>query len=100
LRDNDQGRIKMERGKLALGTLVVALVLAASPAWAALVKAADWRMDETSGQMTDSSGNGNNGTPTDVARTGSTYIFDRSVWLDLVLLGRTAKCVLSGSAAY
>ena len=68
----------MERGKLALGTLVVALVLAASPAWAMLVKAADWRMDETSGQMTDSSGNGNHGNPTDVARTGSAYVFDGS----------------------
>ena len=68
----------MERGKLALGTLVVALVLAASPAWAALVKAADWQMDETSGQMTDSSGNANHGNPTDVVRTGSAYVFDGS----------------------
>ncbi len=68
----------MEPGKLTLGTFVVALVLVASPAWAALQKAADWRMDETSGQMVDSSGNANHGDPTGVARTGSAYVFDGS----------------------
>ena len=51
----------------------------ASPAWAALLsKAADWQMNETSGQMIDSSGNGNDGTPTDVRRTGSTHVFNGS----------------------
>ena len=67
--------------KPVLGTLVVALVLllVASPtAWAALVKAADWEMNERSGPMIDSSGNGNNGTPTNVVRTGSTYHFNGS----------------------
>src|SRR5918998_964835 len=48
----------------------------ASPAWAVLK--ADWRMNETSGPMIDSSGNNNNGTPTDVRRTGSTYVFNGS----------------------
>ena len=42
------------------------------------MEAADWQMGETSGQMADSSGNGNNGNPTDVARTGSAYVFDGS----------------------
>jgi hypothetical protein len=41
----------------------------ASPAaWAVLLKAADWQMEETSGQMIDSSGNGNHGNPTDVVQ--------------------------------
>jgi hypothetical protein len=52
--------------------------LASSPAWAELLKAADWQMDEASGPMLDSSGNGNNGTPTDVVRTGSNYVFNGS----------------------
>jgi hypothetical protein len=70
----------MKHRKLALGTLVVALgLLMASPAaWAVLVKAADWQMNDTSGQMIDSSANNNNGTPTDVGRTGSTYRFNGS----------------------
>ena len=50
----------------------------ASPAWAVLLKAADWQMDETSGQMLDASGNNNNGTPKDVVRTGSAYVFNGS----------------------
>ncbi len=57
--------------------MIVAL-LASSPAWAALLKVADWQMNETSGQMIDSSGNANNGTPTDVVRTGSNYVFNGS----------------------
>src|SRR5215217_9683622 len=48
----------------------------ASPAWAVLLKGADWQMDETSGQMIDSSGNNNNGTPTNVDQTGSRYVFN------------------------
>src|SRR5215203_1196479 len=50
----------------------------ASPAWAVLLKAADWQMVETSGQMLDASGNNNNGTPKDVVRTGSAYVFNGS----------------------
>jgi hypothetical protein len=63
--------------KLVVGTLVVALVLLmASPAWAVLK--ANWQMNETSGQMLDSSGNNNDGTPTDVLQKGSTYVFNGS----------------------
>jgi hypothetical protein len=53
------------------------MLMASSPAWALLLtKAADWQMNEASGRMMiDSSGNGNNGTPTDVSQTGSTYVF-------------------------
>src|SRR5215208_3395487 len=50
----------------------------ASPAWAVLLKGADWQMVETSGQMIDSSGNNNNGTPTDVRQRGSSYVFNGS----------------------
>ena len=60
--------------------VVAGMMLAwmASPAWAVPLKAADWQMNETSGQMLDSSGNNNNGTPTDVLQTGSTYVFNGS----------------------
>jgi hypothetical protein len=37
---------------------------------------ADWQMDDTSGQMLDSSGNNNTGTPTNVGQTGSSYVFN------------------------
>jgi RTX calcium-binding nonapeptide repeat (4 copies)/Concanavalin A-like lectin/glucanases superfamily len=46
-----------------------------------LLLEADWRMNEgseTSGQMSDSSGNNNHGTTTDVLQTGSTYEFNGS----------------------
>ncbi len=56
----------------------------ASPAWAVLLKAADWQMDETSGQMLDSSGNNNNGDPKDVRQTGSRYVFNGSTSYVLV----------------
>lgn len=46
--------------------------------YAGMLKVADWQMNETSGQMIDSSGNDNNGTPTDVLQTGSTYVFNGS----------------------
>jgi hypothetical protein len=73
------GRQVMYKTSL-LGTFVVALVLlvVASPGWAALVKAADWQMNERSGRMIDSSRNRNNGTPKHVMRTGSTYLFNGS----------------------
>lgn len=67
----------MGHKKLILGTFVGTLVLLmASPALAALLKVADWQMNETSGPMLDSSGNGNNGTPEDVTQTGSEYVFN------------------------
>jgi hypothetical protein len=70
----------MKCRKLALGTVVAVLVLLmASPAWAVSLWAGDWQMNETSGQMIDSSGNNNNGTLTeDVFQTGSLYVFNGS----------------------
>jgi len=73
----------MKHRKLALaslrGGLLVVLVMASSPAWAVLLaKAANWRMNETSGPMIDSSRHHNNGTPRRVVRTGSTYRFNGS----------------------
>jgi hypothetical protein len=74
----------MKHRKLALATLIVALVvvlpIASSPAWAVLLlaKAAYWRMNEISGRMIDSSRNHNNGTPSRVVRTGSSYDFNGS----------------------
>ena len=69
--------------KTLLGTFVSTLVLlvVASPAWAMLV--ANWQMNDLpgSGQMLDSSGNNNHGTPTDVVQTGpdvGTYLFNGS----------------------
>ena len=44
---------------------IVMAALASSPAWA-LPLAADWQMNETEGQMLDSSANNNNGTPKNV----------------------------------
>ncbi len=63
---------------LVVVMVVVAGMPMALPVWAAQPKAADWQMDATTGQMLDSSGNGNNGTPTDVAQAGSAYAFDGS----------------------
>ena len=64
---------------MASAILAVTGMLVASPAaWAVLVKAADWQMNEASGQMIDSSANNNDGSPTDVLRTGSTYTFNGS----------------------
>ena len=72
-------KAKRRRALLASGILAVAgMLMASSSAWAVLVKAADWQMNETFGQMLDSSGQGNHGTPTDVVQTGSAYVFDGS----------------------
>jgi len=70
------------RRRALLASVILAMLglLVASPAaWAVLLKAADWQMNEISGlMMIDSSGNFNNGTPTDVLQTGSTYVFNGS----------------------
>ena len=73
-------RKRRRRALLASVILAMLGMLVASPAaWAVLLKAADWQMNETSGlMMIDSSGNNNNGTPTDVRQTGSTYVFNGS----------------------
>ena len=57
---------------------VVGMLIASPAAWAALVPAANWQMNETSGPMIDSSANNNNGSPTDVVRTGRNYVFNGS----------------------
>lgn len=78
----------IRRPILAFAILTVAAMLLASPAWA-LPLAADWQMNEDSGQMLDSSGNGNNGTPNNVVQgvmedidgdgqAESTYVFNGS----------------------
>jgi hypothetical protein len=75
--------VSKARRKPLMASVIVAVVgmLMASPAAWAVGSAADWQMNETSGQMLDSSGNNNNGTPlpegeTGVVQTGSTYLFD------------------------
>jgi hypothetical protein len=73
--------VRKVRRRPLLASVIVAVagMLVASPAaWAVLLKAADWQMNEISGQMIDSSVNGNNGSPTDVLQTGSTYVFNGS----------------------
>jgi hypothetical protein len=78
---------RRKRALLASFVLAMALMLMASPAWAALLEAADWQMNETSGPMIDASGNGNDGAPTDVVQgvqedvqgdVKSTYVFNGS----------------------
>jgi hypothetical protein len=72
---------------LAAGAAALTLGVA-GPAAAASTTAALWQMNETSGTtMFDSSGNGNNGTTTDVTMTGAGY----------VLNGTTSKVVVPDS---
>jgi hypothetical protein len=68
------------KGTVVLSATVVLVLLMAAPSYAGilLLAGADWQMNETSGQMIDSFGNGNNGTPTDVRQTGSRYVFNGS----------------------
>ena len=76
----------MSKARVSVFVVVAVIIVAsmASPAWAVLLKGADWQMDETSGQMIDSSGNNNDGTPKDVVRTGSAYVFNGSTSYVLV----------------
>jgi Concanavalin A-like lectin/glucanases superfamily len=75
----------VSKARVSVFVVVAGLIVAsmASPAWAVLLKAADWQMVETSGQMIDSSGN-NNGDPTDVRQRGSRYVFKGSTSYVLV----------------
>ena len=67
----------MKRTVVLSATVIV--VLLAAPSYAdVLLTGADWQMVETSGQMIDSSGNNNNGDPTDVRQRGSRYGFNGS----------------------
>jgi hypothetical protein len=68
----------MKRTVLLSATVFLVLLLAAPSYADVLLTAADWQMDETSEQMTDSSGNENNGDPTDVRQTGARYLFNGS----------------------
>jgi hypothetical protein len=69
----------MKRTVLLSATVFLVLLMASPSQGVTLLnKAADWQMNETSGQMIDSSGNENNGDPTDVRRTGSRYLFNGS----------------------
>ena len=67
----------MKRAVL-LGATVLVVLLLAAPSYADVLLTADWQMNETSGQMIDSSANHNNGDPKDVRRTGSRYVFNGS----------------------
>jgi hypothetical protein len=70
----------VSKARVSVFVVVAGVIVAsmASPAWAVLLKGADWHMAETSGQMIDSSGNNNNGDPTDVGQRGSRYVFNGS----------------------
>jgi hypothetical protein len=70
----------VSKARVSVFVVVAVMIVAsmASPAWAVLLKGADWHMAETSGQMLDSSGNNNNGTPKDVGQRGSRYVFNGS----------------------
>jgi hypothetical protein len=63
---------------VSVSVVVAGMIMAsmASPAWAVLLQAAVWRMNETSGPMIDSSRHTNRGTPRNVVRTGTTYVFN------------------------
>jgi hypothetical protein len=70
--------VRMKRTVLLSATVVVVLLMAAPSYADVLLTAADWQMNETSGQMIDSSGSDNNGDPTDVRQMGSRYVFNGS----------------------
>src|SRR5215213_10286357 len=76
--------VRMKRTVVLSATVIVVLLLAAPSYADVLLKGADWQMNEISGQMIDSSGNNNNGTPKDVVRTGSAYDFNGSTSYVLV----------------
>ena len=69
--------VRMKRTVVLSATVIVVLLLAAPSYADVLLTGADWQMNETSGQMIDSSGN-NNGDPTDVRQRGSRYVFNGS----------------------
>jgi intracellular sulfur oxidation DsrE/DsrF family protein len=73
---------------LGLATGAAAITLGAGPAAAASTFGAQWNMNEPSGTtMLDSSGNGNNGTTSNVTRTSAGYVFN----------GTTSKVVVPNS---
>src|SRR5215207_6757164 len=76
--------VRMKRTVLLSATVIVVLLLAAPSYADVLLTGANWQMNETSGQMIDSSGNNNNGTPIDVGQRGSSYVFNGSMSYVLV----------------
>ena len=70
--------VRMKRTAVLSATVIVVLLLAAPSYADVLLTGADWQMNETSGQMIDSSGNNNDGTPKDVRQRGSRYGFNGS----------------------
>ena len=74
----------MKRTVVLSATVIVVLLLAAPSYADVLLTGADWQMNETSGQMIDSSGNNNDGDPTDVGQRGSGYDFNGSTSYVLV----------------
>jgi hypothetical protein len=70
--------MEMRKSVLLMASMGLALFLASGVAWAALVPAAVWKMNERSGPMIDSSGNRNHGDPKYVERTGTNYVFNGS----------------------
>jgi hypothetical protein len=83
------GTFQMEHGiKLSAALGALALSLAFPSVAAATTVVAQWNMDETFGTtMTDSSGNGNDGTTYNIVTSGGGYIFD----------GGTSKVVVPNS---
>src|SRR5215207_7266609 len=70
--------VRMKRTVLLSATVIVVLLLLAAPSYAdVLLTGADWQMNETSG-------NNNNGDPTDVRQRGSRYVFNGSTSYVLV----------------
>jgi hypothetical protein len=76
--------VRMKRTVVLSATVIVVLLLAAPSYADVLLTGAYWQMNETSGQMIDSSGNNNNGTPKDVRQRGSSYVFKGSTSYVLV----------------
>jgi len=70
--------VRMKRTVVLSATVIVVLLLAAPSYADVLLTGADWQMNETSGQMLDSSGNNNTGTPVDVLQDGFGYVFNGS----------------------
>jgi hypothetical protein len=70
--------VRMKRTVVLSATVIFVLLLAAPSYADVLLTGADWQMNETSGQMLDSSDNNNNGDPTDVSQRGSRYVFNGS----------------------
>jgi hypothetical protein len=79
------GKVSKARVAVFVVAGMIMALMASSPAWAELLPAANWQMNETEGPMFDSYGNDNNGTPMNVIqgveevideKVESTYVFN------------------------